>query len=349
MRRYYEGVLIERTIPQAMHGVVSYMPRSGDGLIPVRRSLSGRNIVMASVSLLGYVGVGISDQKPWADLAANVLGMEIVPGDDAATTYLRMDENHHRVELRANGRDDLEFVGWEVPDSGTLHRVAQQLEDGGVNVIAGTRDQADARRVVELFTCVDPNGITTEVYCGRPVNPKPFHPTRAISGYKTGDQGLGHILVMVENLNVSVSFYCNLLGFRVSDFTEVDIPGGKLRAAFLHCNSRHHTIALIEAPGARKRLNHIMFEANSLNDVGTGRDLCLERGVPIAIDLGCHVNDRMTSFYMGNPSHFALELGWGARTIDESTWQVEHYTTIDSIWGHPQLRAMASGAAPQHA
>lgn len=303
---------------------------------------------MTGVSQLGYIGLGISDRKSWAELAVNVLGMEVIPGDDASTSYVRMDENHHRLELRMNGHDDVDFVGWEVPDSATLHRLAQQLEDGGVKVTAGSRDQADGRRVVDLFTCVDPNGIATEVYCGRPVNPKAFHPARAISGYKTGDEGLGHVLIFVDNLDANVSFYCNLMGFRVSDFTEGSTPHGKLRAAFLHCNPRHHSIAFIEAPGAPKRLNHIMFEANSLNDVGTGRDLCLERGVPIAIDLGCHMNDRMTSFYMGNPSQFALELGWGARTIDDSTWQVEHYTTIESIWGHPQLRQLAS-AGPPHA
>jgi hypothetical protein len=52
-------------------------------------------------------------------------------------------EYHHRVELRPTGSDDLEFAGWEVPDQPTLHRVAQQLEDGGVRVTAGTRDDAD--------------------------------------------------------------------------------------------------------------------------------------------------------------------------------------------------------------
>lgn len=301
---------------------------------------------MASVAELGYLGLGISDPKPWADLLVNVFGMQVNPGDDTSTTYVRMDRNHHRLELHANGHDDLDYIGWEVPNSAALNAVVQQLEDAGVKVAAGTQDQADARRVVELISCVDPNGIATEIYCGRAVESKPFYPSRPISGYKTEGEGLGHVLVFSDDVDASVSFYCNLLGFRVSDFIEVPTPRGKLRAAFLHCNPRHHSIAFLGAPGAPKRLNHVMFEANALNDVGIGRDICLERAVPIAIDLGCHVNDRMTSFYMGNPSHFALELGWGARTIDDSTWQVERYATIDSIWGHPQLKEIARGGAP---
>ena len=301
---------------------------------------------MASVSQLGYLGIGTSDAKAWQDLATNILGMQIVPGDDTSTSYLRMDGYHHRLELRSNGNEDLEFVGWEVPDPATLQRVARQLEDGGVKVTPGTPDEADNRRVVDLVKCVDPDGIPTEVFCGRPINPQPFHPARPMSGFKTGDMGLGHILVYARSLHDTVHFYRDLLGFRVSDFTEIRTPGGTVRLAFLHCNPRHHSIALLEAPGAPKRINHVMFECNSLDDVGSGRDLCLSRGVPIAIDLGRHMNDRMVSFYMANPSGFALEYGWDGRTIDDATWQIEHYSAVDSLWGHPQLRDLVNGVAP---
>jgi hypothetical protein len=131
----------------------------------------------------------------------------------------------------------------------------------------------------------------------------------------------------------------------MSDFTEVRVPGGQVRLAFLHCNPRHHSIALIEAEGVPKRINHFALECNSLNDLGMARDLCLERGTPIGIDLGCHMDDRMISFYLATPSNFAVEYGWGARTIDDSVWRVEHYDSADSVWGHPQLRGMVASTA----
>jgi 2,3-dihydroxybiphenyl 1,2-dioxygenase len=300
---------------------------------------------MVSVSQLGYVGIGTSDEKAWLDLATKVLGMQVVRGDDA-TSYLRMDEYHHRLELRSNGSDDLKFVGWEVSDSATLQRVARQLEDGGMKVTAGTREEAGDRYVIDLIKCIDPNGISTEVFWGHPANQQPFHPARPMSGFKTGNMGLGHILVYTHSLDESVRFYRDLLGFRISDFTDVRVPGGKVRLAFLHCNARHHSIGFMETPRAPKRINHILFECNSLNDVGSGRDLCLSRGVPVVVDLGCHMNDRMVSFYMANPSNFALEYGWGGRTIDDAFWQAEHYTAFDSIWGHAQLRDMVASMAP---
>jgi len=301
---------------------------------------------MASVSQLGYLGIGVSDAKAWHALATSLLGLQVVPGDDQSTSYLRMDEYHHRLELRENRADDLQFVGWEVPDPATLQRVARQLMDGGVKVTPGTRDEADNRRVVALIKCIDPDGIPTEVFCGRPINQQPFHPARPMSGFKTGDMGLGHILVYARSLDETVRFYRDLLGFRVSDFSEVSTPRGKVRLAFLHCNPRHHSIAFLEAPGAPKRINHIMFECNSLDDVGSGRDLCLQRGIPIVIDLGRHMNDHMVSFYMANPSGFAIEYGWAGRAVDDATWQIEHYTAVDSLWGHPQLSGLVAGVAP---
>ena len=58
------------------------------------------------------------------------------------------------------------------------------------------------------------------------------------------------------------------------------------------------------------------------------------------------MNDRTVSFYLGCPSGFALEYGWGGRVIDDATWQVECYDSVDSIWGHPQLKTLATGGPP---
>ena len=88
---------------------------------------------MAKVSELGYLGIGVSDLAGWNRLASTVFGMQVVPGDTASTTYLRIDRNHHRVELNARGTDDLEFAGWEVEDAGTLDAIAKQLQAGGVD------------------------------------------------------------------------------------------------------------------------------------------------------------------------------------------------------------------------
>ena len=300
---------------------------------------------MTGVNQLGYLVLGVSDLAAWRGLASGVLGMELVPGDTRSTSYLRMDEHAHRIELRNDGTDDLQTIGWEVPDAPALHAVARRLERAGVRVKPGTRDEADQRRVVELIRFQDPAGISTEVYYGPPLNHPPFHPSRPITGFKTGTMGLGHLVVYQPDLDAAVKFYTEVLGFRVSD---VAGPLGRPAAAFLHCNPRHHSIALFAGSGP-KGTNHFMLECNSLDDVGSARDIARQAGTPIIIDLGKHMNDHMVSFYVANPSQFAIEYGWGGRMIDEACWQVGHYESVDSIWGHPELAEMVAQSQPHAA
>ena len=87
----------------------------------------------------------------------------------------------------------------------------------------------------------------------------------------------------------------DVLGFRLSDHIEM---GLSLR--FLHCNSRHHTVALSAVLGM-VGLHHLMLEVNDVDDVGGALDLVNEREIPVAMGLGRHTNDFMTSFYVRTP------------------------------------------------
>jgi len=109
-------------------------------------------------------------------------------------------------------------------------------------------------------------------------------------------------------------------------------PGRQITLTFLHCNPRHHTIALAPVP-APKRLNHIMLQVASLDDVGSGLDAAQAAGVRISSSLGKHSNDRMISFYMETPSGFDIEYGFGGVEIDDATWQTTTYDST-SLWGH---------------
>ena len=55
---------------------------------------------MASVTQLGYLGIGVSDLARWEHFAANVLGLEVNGADADGSTFLRMDEYHHRFILQ---------------------------------------------------------------------------------------------------------------------------------------------------------------------------------------------------------------------------------------------------------
>jgi hypothetical protein len=77
-----------------------------------------------------------------------------------------------------------------------------------------------------------------------------------------------------------------------------------------------------------------MVEHFSLDDVGQGLDLALGEEGRLAVSLGRHCGDYMTSFYTHTPSGFMIEHGWGGRLIDPATWQATERQEGPSLWGH---------------
>lgn len=300
---------------------------------------------MASVTQLGYLGLNVSNIPEWERFATEVLGLQVASKAPNGSLYLRMDENHHRFILEQGDVDDIACIGWEVADQNALRELTAQLRDDGVAVTDGSAEDARARGVLELIRFKDPNNIASEAYCGPTMNfESPFRSPRPMEGFETGTMGMGHIVLRVDDSARSLHFYRDVLGMRISDFVDMRMRRGQavppLTLTFMHCNPRHHTLAFGQIP-VRKRLLHFMLQVKSIDDVGSTLYLAQDRGIEISGSLGRHTNDHMVSFYMRSPSGFEVEYGYGARTVDDSTWKVQRHDA-GSVWGHRGL-----GAPPQ--
>ena len=290
---------------------------------------------MTSVAQLGYLGLSVSNVDEWERFAGQILGLQANGRDADGSLFLRIDEYHHRFIVHPTGKDDLAYIGWEVPTEEALQTIAAQLTTAGVTIQPGTSEEAEARRVAGLIKFHDPSGIASEIFYGPLVTfEKPFQSPRPITASRPRAKDWATLCMFVDDLDRSLHFYRDVLGMRISDFVNFSpAPGVKLKIAFLHCNPRHHSLAFAAMPQAPKRLHHFMLQANSLDDVGSTYYLCQNQQVPIVMNLGKHTNDHMVSFYLRTPSGFAIEYGWGAREVDDRTWQVQVHTS-GSIWGH---------------
>ncbi len=288
---------------------------------------------MQRISQLGYVGLGVSNLDAWTSFAEDILGMQRDDDEDASLQRFRIDEYRNRVLVYEAAQNDIAFAGWEVDDRQALYATAEQLTAAGITVNEACAGESEQRKVAEMLYFQDPGGLRCELYYGAHVAfERPFRSPRAIGGFVTGEQGLGHIVLTVQDLEEGMHFYRDLLGMRESDFITIERGGTSFQLGFLHCNRRHHTLALAELERP-KRLAHLMLQVATLDDVGTTYELCEKHGVPIAATLGRHTNDHMVSFYMNSPAGFEIEYGWGARTVDDSTWKVQTHNA-PSIWGH---------------
>lgn len=284
------------------------------------------------VSSLGYIALDVSKPAEWRELLTGVFGLEVRrTGPDGAVDY-RMDDYDRRLTLAPADRDGVTALGWEVASMAALEALAATLRDRQIEVVLGSADQCATRGVKALYRFVEPMiGVATEIYYGPLAANTRFAPSRAIAGYNSDAAiGLGHVVFWVADLRASVDFYMDVMGFRISDYIAWDDND----AVFLHCNPRHHTLALMQSAPGRPAgaLNHIMLEAQSYDDVGYGYDIVRDRGVPVMIEPGKHSNDHMQSFYLQTPSGFWMEYGYGGRAIG-ADWQVRNYDA-PMLWGH---------------
>jgi biphenyl-2,3-diol 1,2-dioxygenase len=162
------------------------------------------------------------------------------------------------------------------------------------------------------------------------------------SGFVTDGVGFGHVVFATTEFDAAHHFLVEGLGFEQSDWIEMPIAETlKLVVRFYHCNARHHTIALAQAPfELPQKLHHIMFETKDRDDVGAAFDRAWATDLPIPMGLGVHDNDRMFSFYVSSPAGFLVEVGHGARVVSEP-WTDNRQYDRTSVWGHKPMRASA--------
>ena len=291
-----------------------------------------------SIKSLGYMGFSVKDVPAWRSFMTQKLGlMEAAVTDEGA--LFRLDSRAWRIAVQRGETDDLAYTGYEVADAAALAQMAERLRQAGIDVVTGDVELAKRRGVMGLISFADPFDLPLEIYYGASeVFEKPFMPGAAVSGFLTGEQGLGHFVRCVPDSDKALAFYTQVLGFQLSDVIDMKMgPDVTIPAYFLHCNERHHTLAIAAFP-LPKRIHHFMREVSSLNDVGFAFDRVDADGL-ITSTLGCHTNDHMVSFYAATPSGVEVEYGWGARTVDRS-WVVARHDS-PSMWGHKSVRNKA--------
>ena len=289
------------------------------------------------VGSLGYVVAETRDLAAWRLFGTEVLGlMEATPPSSGGLAF-RIDERPFRLLIVEGEREGFSVAGLEFVSEAEYTAALARLRAAGVAVEIASAADARARHAHGLARCADPDGNRLELYHGHVLDYIPFISPAGVSGFVTGNMGLGHVVFPTTKLEASRSFFVDLLQFgdtdRVRVYLSADPADPGLGLYFLHCdNPRHHTVAIAEFPQP-SGLIHMMVETKSIDDVGRAFDRAVRAGAHISATIGRHANDKMISFYVRSPSGFDIEYGCEGWQVDWSNF-VPTTSLIDSIWGH---------------
>ena len=154
---------------------------------------------------------------------------------------------------------------------------------------------------------------------------------------------VSHIVLNSAKIEEQTNFFIDLLGFRLSDSTDM--------MDFVRCSSDHHSIAMSRGDGPS--LNHMAYEVGNIDGLMRGAGRLKGSGFNIEWGVGRHGPGNNVFTYFVEPNGFVVEYTTEVQRIDGRSmsrtteyWRVFPIALPAGVAGHPS--AQARSAAHQH-
>lgn len=283
---------------------------------------------------LGYLVFEARAPEAWRTFCMTMLGLPAPHSNDDGSYGYRLDGAAHRIVVTPGRSDDLAGFGLELPDHEALAALQARLTQAGVEIEVADEGLCRIRRVRSAIRFRDPAGSVVEAYVGMAEAEESFASESFPAGFQT-ELGIGHVALLHHDVDAMERFYVDVLGHAVTERMESRVGPIDFRGVFLHCNRRHHSIAILDLP-LEKRIHHFMLDVADHAGVGRAFERAEQLGVPVNLGLGQH-SDETFSFYGSTPSGFDFEIGAGGEQIDPASWR-ERPTRADRWGHHPTMR-----------
>jgi catechol 2,3-dioxygenase-like lactoylglutathione lyase family enzyme len=224
---------------------------------------------MIQTRRLGYATFETPDIDRQVDYFTQVLGLTVVD-KTAERAFLTSQAGQHAVILERGAEARCSRLGLQVAPGSDLGEMAADI--GNMGVTAERRSDI-CPGITSALTFRDLNGLQVEVFTDE------IRAERAPEGEGIRPLKLGHIAFAVPDPKKTTEFYCNVLGFRVSDWMEDFF-------AFLRCSPDHHTVNFVR--GKTLRLHHIAFELKDWDHVHKTCEVLGRKRIPIIWGPGRH-------------------------------------------------------------
>ena len=224
---------------------------------------------MIRVRKIAHAAYETPDLDQQIDYYTNIVGLTL-SAKEKDTAYLSSTVDHHSVVLRKGPQAQCVRVGFQLGPDDDLSAFEKQIQAHGLKT---QRKKDSEPSIADMVTFEDPKGTVMEVF-KRPDLARQAFSTKGVVPFK-----LGHVAFHCVDVKHVTKFYCDVLGFRESDWMADFF-------SFLRCGPDHHTINLM-GTGSNRHF-HTAFELRDWSHLQTACDFLSLNGYKLLWGPGRH-------------------------------------------------------------
>lgn len=276
---------------------------------------------MSRVSEIRYVGYGVTDVAAEGAFYTELWGLEPVASDDDMV-WLKTQghDEHHVVRLRAADENRVDVIALAAENRTDVDALHDRVIASGGKIVSAPHDLSTPGGGYG-FRFFSPEGmqfeISSDVARGG---------ARQLERWDGVPVKISHIVLHSPDHQALVKWFCDVLGFKVSDWL------GDFMC-FLRCNSAHHRIAILPGPPC---LNHVAYDMLSVDDMMRGIHRLKVKGTDIGWGPGRHTAGNNTFSYFVTPCGFVTEYTADLEEVDFETHEPQVHVPAPLVmdqWG----------------
>lgn len=282
---------------------------------------------------LSHITIGVPEIKPVASFYER-FGLADLGNSRFATTdggeQLSIVERPYRqlvtAVIAADDADDVARVAYQAEQSDLKVTTAESGQSATViDPISGTEFAVAVTDRIEQPVRSSPemNGP------GRTTRHNDRSPAIFAEG-PTAPRRLGHVLMGTPDIDASIRFFVEVLGFKLSD----SVPGA---IAFLRCSSDHHNVGLAQGPISF--LHHSSWQVDDVDAIGQGGQNLLTHDPDSSVwGIGRHFLGSNLFWYFRDPAgNFAEYFTDLDQIPEDAEWDARTWSPEKALyaWGPP--------------
>jgi len=259
---------------------------------------------MSRVTDIRYVGYGVVDFDAEAAFYADVWGLDRVPGEDGMAWFKTQGhDEHHVVRLRPADENRVDVIALATGSAADVDTLAERVRSSGGRIVHEPQPLTTPGGGYG-FRFFSPDGLQFEISAGVARGT-----SRDLARWEGVPEKISHIVLHSPDHQALVAWFCDVLGFKVSDWL------GDFMC-FLRCNSAHHRFAILPGPPC---LNHVAYDMPTLDDMMRGAHRLKVKGIDIGWGPGRHTAGNNTFSYFVTPAGFVAEYTSELDVVDFET------------------------------